>query len=164
MELLYCSAEHPWGHSRLDSAYLKGHGQCHHFFSSHHLVVSDSLEFLCGNVVLLPSTPRWSSPTTIFFHLGGWQPEGCGLPAGYFFNLGIIAVLVLGVVNRPKFPAPVRYPFILLHIGLNPLGGEAWVGISPSPRFLFLSSLGRVVARCGCGRWRSRGSRSINLL
>ena len=47
---LLCRA--PQGHSGLDGTSLKGHGQCHCFFSLHHSVVSGFLEFLWGKVVL----------------------------------------------------------------------------------------------------------------
>ena len=72
----------------------------------------------------------------VLFHLGSWQPEGCCLPVGQFLDLDIGAGLVLGVENRLKYPPPVRYPFIILYIGLDPLSSEAWVGLSPSLGFL----------------------------
>ena len=148
----------------MDSTPLKSHGQHHCFFMLHHFVIPNSLQVLWGKIVLLPqlALTEQSSPPAVLFQLCGWVPESCSLLMGHPFYLEVTKVLILWVEKRFEFPPPVRHPFILLHIGADPLTYMVLVSLNPSPGFLYL--LGRVVARCGHGEWRRRGTRSISLL
>ena len=156
MEFLYCSTEHPWGHSRTDGTPLKSHGQCHSFLTSHYSVILDSLEVLWGKIIPLPQHTQagQKGPPAILFQLCGWKPESCDLPKGHPFDLD--------VTKASELTLPVGHPFILLHIWVDPLTGIVFIGLNSSLEFLCL--LGRAAARCGHGKWRRRGTRSINLL
>ena len=97
-EVLYCSAEHPWGHSGMNGATLESHGQHNHFFMLHHPIILDSLEVLLGKVVLSPQQfQEGGGPWAVFSLLCGWHPEGHSIPLGHPFDLDIAEVLILGV-------------------------------------------------------------------
>ena len=149
-----CSAEHPTGHSRMDSAPLEGHGQCHHFLTLHHLLISSSLELLWEEGILLPQYTQagWGSPWAIFFPLCSWQPEGHSLPVGHPFDLNIAKALVLRGERWLEFFSSFWHSFILLQLGADPLNCVVWVGFYPLPGFLGL--LGRESANLGHEGWR----------
>ena len=56
-ELLHCTSEHPLGHPGMNGTPLDGHGQCHHFFIPHLLIILSSLEILRRKVIPSPQHP-----------------------------------------------------------------------------------------------------------
>ena len=88
MKFLHCSAEHPQGHPRMDSASLESHGQCHCLFSPHYSIILSCLEIflrkkILSSILILYHSPGGKREPIYWDYLGQHQfPSKTLLPLG----------------------------------------------------------------------------------